>query len=141
MLEDETRLTKHKLVRYRIPHHRGCQTNSGRTFTSGIHTSRRHFRNVLQQLGLGHSWISHEADVDISSNLHPVAYILGDTTDKKQQKSLLDILMPVDLRSDTNVKRNGVSERISPNKNSPSSSQQRHSVPKSQLMVDLGVRS
>jgi hypothetical protein len=89
--------TENKLIGNRIPQHRRRQSNSRRTPSSRVHTSRRNLRDVLEELRLGHSRVSHEADVDVSSNLHPVPNALRHSSHEKKEKSALDVFVSEDL--------------------------------------------
>jgi len=55
-------------------------------------------------LGFGYARITHKTDVDVTPDFHAIASLLGDTPNKQEQKSLLDIQMPIDLRGDAHSK-------------------------------------
>ena len=39
-----------------------------------------------------HTRISHEADIEVAADLHPILHLLSHSANKKQQKSFLHIL-------------------------------------------------
>lgn len=98
--EEKRLLTQNELVRDRIPHDGGRETDAGTTLSSGVYASRRDFGDVFQQLRFGDSWVAHEANIDVASNLHAVAHVLGDAADEEKEKRFLDVLVAVDFRSD-----------------------------------------
>ena len=59
--------------------------------------SRRQSVDVGQELRLGHTGVTHEADVDAAADLHP-GRVLVDAADQEKQQSFLDVLVAVDFR-------------------------------------------
>lgn len=51
-------------------------------------------------LRFGDSWISHQADVDVSTDLHPIIHLARATTHHQEQQRLLHVLMSKDLGGD-----------------------------------------
>lgn len=48
------------------------KTNSGRAPAGGVLAPRRESVDVVEQLRLGHAGVTHQADVDVASDLHAV---------------------------------------------------------------------
>lgn len=71
------------LVGNRVTHDGGGETNARRPATGGVDSSRGDLADVLEQLRFGHTGIPHEADVDVTSDSHTVAHLLGGSTDEK----------------------------------------------------------
>jgi hypothetical protein len=94
-------LTEDKLVSDGVPHHSSRQSNTGTSSTGRVHSSRSDLGDVLEELRLGDSWVSHEADVEVSPDPHPVSHPLRDSSDEEQQQCLLDVLVSKDLGCDT----------------------------------------
>ena len=59
--------------------------------------SRRQSVDVGQELRLGHTGVTHEADVDAAADLHP-GRVLVHAADQEKQQSFLDVLVAVDFR-------------------------------------------
>ena len=53
--------------------------------------------DVGQELRLGNTGVTHEADVDAAADLHS-GRVLVDTADQEKQQSFLDVLVAVDFR-------------------------------------------
>lgn len=91
-------LTQDHFIRNRVSHNSSSETDSGRTLAGGIYSTGRDLRNVLEKLRLGHTRITHETNINVSPNLHPVSYCLRNTSDKEKEQSLFHILVAVDFR-------------------------------------------
>jgi hypothetical protein len=57
-------------------------------------------RSPPRSTGTRITGITHQADVDISSNLHPVSDRFRHSSDEQQEQCLFHILVPVDLGGD-----------------------------------------
>lgn len=54
---------------------------------------------MFQKLRFGYTWVSHKKDIDVSSDFHTITHFFGDSSYKKEQKSFLDLLHAMNLRS------------------------------------------
>lgn len=91
-------LTQDKFIGDGVAHDGGSQTDAGRASACRVDASGSNLGDELQQLGLGHTGISHETDVDVTADPHAVGSGARAATDQEQQDGLLDILMAVDFR-------------------------------------------
>lgn len=80
-----------------ITHHGGGKTDSTASTTRGVDTTGSHLGDVLEKLRLGNTRVTHEADVDITTNLHAVTNLLCNTTNEEEKKRLLYVEMTVDF--------------------------------------------
>jgi hypothetical protein len=92
--------TQDHFVRYRITHHRRRKTYARRTSTRRIDTARGDLCDILEQLRFGDTRVTHQANVEVSTDPHAIAHALRDTPDQQKQKSLLDIFVTVDFGRD-----------------------------------------
>lgn len=88
------------LVRDGVAHDGGGETDSRGSTAGGVDSSGGHFADVLEQLRFGHTGISHEADVDVTSDSHTITHLLRGSTNEKEEETLLDVFMAVDFRRD-----------------------------------------
>jgi hypothetical protein len=86
------------LVSDRVTHNSGGQTDTTATATGCVDTSGRYLGDVLQELRFGHTRVTHQADVDVTTDPHTVLDLFGDTTNQLQQKRLLNVDVTEDLR-------------------------------------------
>jgi hypothetical protein len=105
--------TEHKLVGDGVTHDGRSETDAGRSLASRVDAARGDLGDVLQQLRLCDSGVAHQADVDVTADLHAVADVLGDAADEEEQERLLDVLVAVDLWGDA-ARRKADEERQLP---------------------------
>ena len=77
------------------------QTDSRRTFTSCVDTSWCKTRNMLEKLGFGNTWISHEKSVNVASDSHAVLHLFGYTSNHGQKEALLNLSHSENFWADT----------------------------------------
>ena len=89
-----------ELTRLWVLPHISRQACGRRGLTTAIDGSRQELADVFEELGLGSCWVSHDADVNVTSQLDAITRVLFDSTKQLQQDALLDIKMTIDTRSD-----------------------------------------
>ena len=76
------------------------ETNARRTLAGRVDASGRERRDMLQELRLCDTRVTHEECVELTANLHAVLHVLGHATNHEQKQGLLDLLHAEDLRTD-----------------------------------------
>lgn len=72
----------------------GCRTCLSRS----IDSARKETTDVLEELTLGCCRVSNDADVDVTTKLDRIRGLFADTAEKLKEKSLLDVIMAMNLR-------------------------------------------
>ena len=95
--KDQRAALEHHLAGDRILHDRSGEAHAGRAAAGRVLTAQRQAIDVVEQLRLGHARISHQANVNVASDLH-AARVLVHAAHEHEQQRLLDVLVSVDLR-------------------------------------------
>ena len=69
----------------------GSETSSTGSLTTCVDSSWQEGANVLKELRFGSSWVTNDADIDVSSKLDSLLGLLLDSSKKLEKDSLLDI--------------------------------------------------
>ena len=89
-----------KLARFRVLPHRGCQPGRIRRLTATVDCPWQELTDVLEELRFCGGWVSHDADIDVASELDLVRCDLLDPAEELQKDALLDVKVPIDSGSD-----------------------------------------
>lgn len=82
-----------KVASLRVLQNTGSETSGTRSFARGVDGSWQESVDVLQELGLGGSWVSDDADVDVASDLHAIGSSLLYPSEELEEDTLLDVQM------------------------------------------------
>lgn len=76
------------------------KTCSTRGFSTGVNGARKELTDVFQELGFGSSWITYDANIDVTTKFEAFLSLFLDTTEELQENSLLNIQMSMNIWCD-----------------------------------------
>lgn len=75
-----------------------CQTSCARSLAAAVNCAGEELADVLEKLGLGGSWVTNNADVDVASELDFVNSIFLYSAEQLQEDAFFDVQMTIDTR-------------------------------------------
>mmetsp|Transcript_380 Transcript_380/g.772 ORF Transcript_380/g.772 Transcript_380/m.772 type:complete len:235 (-) Transcript_380:1318-2022(-) len=87
-------------IRLLVAHYRCGETDARRPLARRILGALSNVGCLSQQLRLGHSWVSHQQHVQVTTHFHAVAQLLRAAPGQKQKYCLLHVLHPENLGRD-----------------------------------------